>query len=270
MREEQRFKDEKTFRDEKPFRDEKRQDKNQPPLKKKREDYYQQSRYDSGRGKSAPRGREYVRGRGRSMGRGTARGSFSGPRGKPGPSERSGGVREFRNFDRSKSAGQRPDHKNNRPIGHWSEDFDDAEDKMKPKHDRHERETDESEENGSSELSDERASETPDNFKPKPRESKDRHDKMDNKPSFSWETRLKQNMEKAEKEKMQRNEGMEPKGRDHDRYDDREDRGFGGRNSGGFVPRGEPSRRGRGNLTVRMIFASVKWWYYKVVHLCKL
>ena len=221
-----------------------------PPLKRMRDDAFR-NRFDKDRSHSVPsRGREFVRGRGRSRGRG--RGGFN-----------SRGRSDFRSYDRRL---QPPDHKPNKYAPNkWQEkqtiESEHSEGEVEVELSKRRRGRDEEsdvsvdETSGTtSESCSERTSEARDLLHGKDEEGgndliKDKvpREELERKPTAkdSKEEKLKPNVWKEKKddklkEKNDRNE------KDPHRDDSKN---FKGKPSTAFVPRGEPSRRGRGKLS---------------------
>lgn len=255
--------------------------KDRPPAKKKKEEPYMdrferdrdRDRGDRDRTRSVPgRGREFVRGRGRGRGRG-ARGGLGSSRGR--------GRGDFHSMDRP-FRGQRSDR--GQSFGHWKDrpEDDQAEgedvDTSKRRRGRDE-ESDVSVDETSgtySESSSERTSEAREVSQGKDKENKDvkltkeTKEEINNTQKSASQQKDKgaphpreergrpRNNPWMRDRRYENNDRFQPKpyGERADLDDDSKERGGGYRqssatasaNAGGFTPRGEPSRRGRGEF----------------------
>ncbi|XP_078324244.1 uncharacterized protein LOC111125384 isoform X5 [Crassostrea virginica] len=217
---------------------EKRSDRNQPPLKKKREEYNQDK---SERRQPSSRAREFVRGRGGKGTRGSksastsTRGGRGGSRdGYPRSYEKRGERGSYRP-DRSKSFG-----------GQWSDHVDELEleEEMQRRREKAE-EVDYDGEEGS--RSPEELRDHTDSGRGK--DQRERKSGPETKP-FSWENRAK-NLEHNKKEESQdKQKYMDEEKRSEDSQVNRkmsnEEKWESRNGRGAFQPRGEPSKRGRG------------------------
>lgn len=217
---------------------EKRSDRNQPPLKKKREEYNQDK---SERRQPSSRAREFVRGRGGKGTRGSksastsTRGGRGGSRdGYPCSYEKRGERGSYRP-DRSKSFG-----------GQWSDHVDELEleEEMQRRREKAE-EVDYDGEEGS--RSPEELRDHTDSGRGK--DQRERKSGPETKP-FSWENRAK-NLEHNKKEESQdKQKYMDEEKRSEDSQVNRkmsnEEKWESRNGRGAFQPRGEPSKRGRG------------------------
>lgn len=224
-----------------PLRDdgkgEKRSDRNQPPLKKKREEYNADK---SERRQPSSRAREFVRGRGGKVSRGSksastsTRGGRGGSRdGYPRGYDKRGDRGSYRT-DRSKSFG-----------GQWSDHVDELEleEEMQRRREKAE-EVDYDGEEGS--RSPEGAREQADSGRM--RDQRERKSAPEPKP-FSWENRAK-SMDPKKEDSLERNKQLEDDKKTDDGQMSRkmssEEKWESRNGRGSFQPRGEPSKRGRG------------------------
>lgn len=224
-----------------PLRDdgkgEKRSDRNQPPLKKKREEYNADK---SERRQPSSRAREFVRGRGGKVSRGSksvstsTRGGRGGSRdGYPRGYDKRGDRGSYRT-DRSKSFG-----------GQWSDHVDELEleEEMQRRREKAE-EVDYDGEEGS--RSPEDAREQADSGRG--RDQRERKSAPEPKP-FSWENRAK-SMDLKKEDSQERNKQFEDDKKTDDGQMNRkmssEEKWESRNGRGSFQPRGEPSKRGRG------------------------
>lgn len=224
-----------------PLRDdgkgEKRSDRNQPPLKKKREEYNADK---SERRQPSSRAREFVRGRGGKVSRGSksastsTRGGRGGSRdGYPRGYDKRGERGSYRT-DRSKSFG-----------GQWSDHVDELEleEEMQRRREKAE-EVDYDGEEGS--RSPEGAREQADSGRM--RDQRERKSAPEPKP-FSWENRAK-SMDPKKEDSLERNKQLEDDKKTDDGQMSRkmssEEKWESRNGRGSFQPRGEPSKRGRG------------------------
>lgn len=226
--------------------DKKERTASKPPLKRMRDDAFR-NRFEKDRSHSVPsRGREFVRGRGRSRGRG--RGGFN-----------SRGRSDFRSYDRRL---QPPEHKTNKYASNkWQEkqtiESEHSEGEVEVELSKRRRGRDEEsdvsvdETSGTtSESCSERTSEARDLLQGKDEESgndliKDKvpRDEMERKLALkdNRDEKMKPNVWKDKKDDKlkEKNERLEKETNKDD------NKNFKGKPSA-FVPRGEPSRRGRG------------------------
>lgn len=216
---------------------EKRSDRNQPPLKKKREEYNADK---SERRQPSSRAREFVRGRGGKVSRGSksastsTRGGRGGGRdGYPRGYDKRGDRGSYRT-DRSKSFG-----------GQWSDHVDELEleEEMQRRREKAE-EVDYDGEEGS--RSPEGAREQADSGRM--RDQRERKSAPEPKP-FSWENRAK-SMDPKKEDSLERNKQLEDDKKTDDGQMSRkmssEEKWESRNGRGSFQPRGEPSKRGRG------------------------
>ncbi|XP_048776168.2 protein PRRC2C-like isoform X5 [Ostrea edulis] len=228
----------------KPMRDEgkgeKRSDRNQPPLKKKREEYNQ----DKGdRRQPSSRAREFVRGRGGKVTRGSKPSNPPGRGGRGGNREsyprsydRRGGERSGYRTDRSKSFG-----------GQWSDHVDDLELEEEMQRRREKAEEVDFDGKEGSRSPEEYGDQS--NFG-KGKDQKDRRvsqEQQETKP-FSWENRAKSlELKKGDSFEKQKQLSDDRKSDESHMTRKSSDEKWESRNGRGtFQPRGEPSKRGRG------------------------
>ncbi|XP_061164829.1 protein PRRC2C-like isoform X2 [Saccostrea echinata] len=231
----------------KPLRDDgkgdRRSERSQPPLKKKREEYNQE-KSDRDRRQPSSRAREFVRGRGGKVTRGSkpgtapSRGGRGGNReGFPRNYDRRGGERTSYRVERSKAFG-----------GQWSDHVDELE--LEEEMQRRREKAEEVDYDG------EEGSRSPEEFvdqanSGKVREQKERRASQEQqKPKpFSWENRAK-NMELKKEDSLEKQKQFEEEKKLDEGQISRKppaDERWESRNGrGGFQPRGEPSKRGRG------------------------
>lgn len=225
----------------KPLRDEgkveKRSDRNQPPLKKKREEYNQ----DKGdRRQPSSRAREFVRGRGGKVSRGSKPSNPSGRGGRGGNREsypryeRRGGERGGYRTDRSKSFG-----------GQWSDHVDDLELEEEMQRRREKAEEVDFDGKEGSRSPEEYGDQS--NFG-KGKDQKDRRvsqEQQEAKP-FSWENRAK-SLELKKDDSFDKQKQLSDDRKSDESHRKSSDDKWESRNGRGtFQPRGEPSKRGRG------------------------
>ncbi|ESP04907.1 hypothetical protein LOTGIDRAFT_229985 [Lottia gigantea] len=227
-----------------------------PPVKRKKdEDYRYDSRQDRYRddGRMSGRGREFVRGRGRGRAR-SQRGSYT---------SRGRGRADYRSYDRSYQSSGRSDYNAKGSIGRWGENEDEAAEDFEASKRRRGKDEDSDvsvdDTSGSfSETSSERTSEARDNSRPKDssKDSKPKSAKDDTKhqpKSENRDNREKRDSNERNSSRNSHNHRDHRGGYNDKRYDDRyrnNEHQDGGPRNNAFVPRGEPSRRGRGGNSV--------------------
>jgi hypothetical protein len=230
----------------KPLREEgkgeKRSDRNQPPLKKKREEY-SQDKGERERRQPSSRAREFVRGRGGKVTRGSKPSNPPGRGGRGGNREsyprsydRRGGDRSSYRTDRSKSFG-----------GQWSDHVDDLE--LEEEMQRRREKAEEVDFDGKE------GSRSPEEYGDQPnfgkgKDQKDRRvsqEQQEAKP-FSWENRAK-SLELKKDDSFDKQKQLNDDRKSDESHMTRKpsDEKWESRNGrGSFQQRGEPSKRGRG------------------------
>ncbi|XP_041368189.1 protein PRRC2C-like isoform X2 [Gigantopelta aegis] len=243
---------------------------NRPPAKRKKEETSDRYHDRGDRGDRRPMsgrggGREFVRGRGP---RGRSRG------GRSGFPNRGRGRGEYTYFDRppSSNRGERGRGSGTGPfVGHWkgkSEDSpDDGEGSRRRRNKDEESDVSLDEASGTySESSSERTSEARDVGQSRDKESKEYKMTKETKDEFNKEKAASKEKDRREErgppknawqnnKKVEQNPDKQDRGQPRNQYYSRDERDYGGSKDRGyyrggsantFVPRGEPSRRGRG------------------------
>ena len=253
---------------------------NRPPAKRKKEEQYSDRYHDRGdRGDRRPMasrggGREFVRGRGA---RGRSRG------GRSGFPNRGRGRGDYSYFDRPPSSSRGERGRGAGPgssfVGHWKEKSEDSPDDVEGSRRRRGKDEESGDEvvsvDETSESSSERTSEARDVAQSRDKDSKEYKMTKETKDEFNKEKAASKERDRREdrgppknswqNKKMEPNPDKQDRGPLRPQYYPRDERDYGGNkdrgyNRGGgaggaggantFMPRGEPSRRGRGNLSV--------------------